>query len=152
MTDGAYGQTSGSDSRDSRPTMERLMVFNVAEEIERLRGESPWTDGDRNSVTLAKEIDFRVLLSVLRDGAALEESNGDARVSVQLVEGRASLQVGGRDVLGAVGAGNLGAGDVADLEAGDLATIDAGQPWTIRASGDCALLLTLAWPREKAAV
>jgi len=32
MSSGAYGETSGSDSRGSRPTMERLMVFALTEE------------------------------------------------------------------------------------------------------------------------
>ena len=33
-----------------------------------------------------------------------------------------------------------------------LMVIDAGRPWAFRATSDCALLLTLAWPREKADV
>ena len=144
MDSGAYGQTSGSDSRGSRPTMERLMVFGLTEELQRLRDESQWTDGDRNSMTLAKEVDFRVLLSVLRDGATIDEQDGDARVSIQLIEGRARLRLGD--------ASAPASGEEAELEAGDLGVVDAGHPWTLRAEGDCAVLLTLAWPREKAGV
>jgi hypothetical protein len=33
-----------------------------------------------------------------------------------------------------------------------VAVIDAGRPWQLRAASDCALLLTLAWPREKTGV
>jgi quercetin dioxygenase-like cupin family protein len=143
MTSGAYGETSGSDSRGSRPTMERLMVFGLADEIARLRSESQWTDTDRNSITLAKEVDFRVLLTVLREGASIEENDGDARVSVQVLEGRATLQLG---------ADSIDGGEGADLEAAHLAAIDAGQPWRLRASTECAMLLTFAWPREKAGI
>lgn len=144
MSSGAYGETSGSDSRGSRPTMERLMVFGLTEELQRLRSESQWTEGDRNSMTLAKEVDFRVLLSVLRDGATLDEQDGDARVSLQVVEGRARLHLG--DSAQAAG------GEEAELEAGDLAVVDAGHPWSLEAEGNCAVLLTLAWPRDKAGV
>jgi quercetin dioxygenase-like cupin family protein len=132
----AYGSTSGTESRGARPLMEGLMVFGLFDEIEALRGEGPYTEGDRNSVTLAKEVDFRVLLSVLRAGATLDEQDGDARTSIQLLDGNASLRVGGED---------------SELGAGDLAVIDA-RPWLLSASSDCALVMTLAWPREKAGV
>ena len=132
---GSYGSTSGSDDREARAVMERLMVFDVAAEIERLRGEEEWAERDRNSRTLAKEIDFRVLLTVMRDGARLSEEDGDARVSMQVVDGTVRLDVGG---------------DEQALRAGALAVVDAGTPWSLTADGDCAVLVTLAWPREKA--
>jgi quercetin dioxygenase-like cupin family protein len=132
-----YGSTSGSDTRESRPLMERLMVFDLHSEIDSLRREAQWTDGDRNSRTLAKEVDFRVLLSVLREGATLDEQDGDARVSLQVIAGAAELLTD---------AGST------ELRAGQLAAVDAGQRWQLRASEDSAVLLTLAWPREKASV
>lgn len=133
----AYGDTSGTGSREARPLMERLMAFSLRDEIEGLRSEEQWLDGDRNSRTLAKDVDFRVLLTVLHDGATLDEQDGDARVSIQLLEGEAQLAVNGQS---------------ADLRAGGLAVVDAGQSWDVRARGDCAVLLTLAWPRDKAGV
>jgi quercetin dioxygenase-like cupin family protein len=134
---GAYGTTSGTESRGSRPLIDTLMVFSLPAEIEALREEAPYRQGDRNSATLAKEIDFRVLLSVLRSGAALDKQDGDARASLQLLEGTAVIIVEGSE---------------AQLDEGDVAVIDAGRPWTFRATTDCALVLTLAWPREKAGV
>lgn len=137
MANGAYGKTSGTDAREGRPMMERLMVFTLSDEIQRLREEEPWTDGDRNSRMLAKDVDFRVLLTVLRPGATLEEEDGDARVSLQLLDGRAVLRLAGAE---------------AELERGEVAVVDAGQRWLLKATQDSALLLTLAWPREKAGV
>jgi quercetin dioxygenase-like cupin family protein len=137
MASGPYGRTSGTDLRESRPVMERLMVFSLEDELGRLRNEQPWREGDRNSRTLAKDVDFRVLLTVLRDGAQLEEEDGDARVSLHLLEGRAQLKLENAE---------------AELERGEVAVVDAGNRWVLRAAGECALLLTLAWPREKADV
>jgi quercetin dioxygenase-like cupin family protein len=137
MTSGAYGTTSGTESRGARPLMEDLMVFSLPAEIDALREEEQYKNGDRNSATLAKEVDFRALLTVLRSGAALDEQDGDARASVQVLEGSATLSVSGEE---------------AELDEGDLGVIDAGRPWLVRAKTDCALLLTLAWPREKAGV
>ena len=137
MDQSAYGSTSGTDEREARPMMERLLVYSLADEINQLREEDAWRSGDRNSRTLAKEVDFRVVLSVLHDGAVLHEQDGDARASLHLVEGRAALHLDA---------------DEAELEAGELAVVDAGHAWQLRANGDCAVLLTLAWPREKAGV
>src|SRR4051794_9865620 len=137
-TAGSYGSTSGTDSRGSRPLIEDLMVFSLPAEIDALREEAPYRDGDRNSATLAKEVDFRVLLTVLRSGASLDEHDGDTRASIQLLEGSAGLTVG--------------SAEEAQLEEADVAVIDAGRPWLLRATSDCALVLTLAWPREKAGV
>jgi len=134
---GAYGPTSGTVERESRRLMEPLMSFVLSDELQRLRAEDHWQNGDRNSRTLAKAIDFRVLLSVLRDGAVLQEGDGDARVSIQLLDGRAVVELDHAET---------------QLGAGEMAVVDAGQPWTLRALADCAVLLTLAWPREKARV
>jgi len=137
MSSGAYGSTSGTQERESRSLMERLMVFSLADEIEALRGELQWADNDKNSRTLAKDVDFRLLLSVLHTGATLEEKDGEARASLQLLEGSADLEV---------------EGELGRLEAGQVAVVDSGRPWTLRATSDCALLLTFAWPLEKAGV
>jgi quercetin dioxygenase-like cupin family protein len=136
-SNGSYGSTSGTESRGSRPLIENLMVFSLPAEIDALREEDQYKNGDRNSATLAKELDFRVLLSVLRPGATLDEQDGDARASLQLLNGTATLTVGEQE---------------SDLDELDVAVIDAGRPWAFRATSDCALLLTLAWPREKAGV
>jgi len=137
MSGGPYGTTSGTQERESRPLMERLMVFSLAEEIEALRREYQWESNDKNSRTLAKDVDFRLLLSVLHTGATLDEKDGEARASIQLLEGSADLDVDG---------------EVGRLEAGQVAVVDSGRPWTLRATSDCALLLTFAWPLEKAGV
>src|SRR3954452_22728537 len=129
---GSYGSTSGTDTRGARPLIENLMVFSLGAEIEALRDEAPYRSGDRNSATLAKEVDFRVLLSVLRSGATLDEQDGDSRASIQLLDGSATISVDGTDT---------------ELSPDDVVVIDAGRPWLFRATSECALLLTLAWPR-----
>jgi quercetin dioxygenase-like cupin family protein len=134
---GSYGSTSGTDTRGSRPLIEDLMVFSLPAEIDALREEDQYKNGERNSATLAKEVDFRVLLTVLRPNATLDEQDGDARASLQLLDGSATLTVDEQE---------------SEMAENDVAVIDSGRPWVLRATSDCALLLTLAWPREKAGV
>jgi len=137
MTSGAYGSTTGTQERESRPLMDQLMVFSLRDEIEALRSEPQWADNEVNSRTLAKDIDFRVVLSVLHAEALIDEHNGDARASLQLLEGTAMVEVDGVPT---------------ELMVGKLAVVDAGRPWALRATSDCAVLLTLAWPIDKAGV
>lgn len=137
MSDGAYGSTTGTEERESRPLMEPLMVFSLADEIVSLKSEWQWGESDKNSRTLAKEVDFRALLSVMHSGSTLDEQDGDARASVQILEGNAELDVDG---------------EIRQLSMGQLAVIDCGHPWTLRAATDCALLVTFAWPIDKAGV
>lgn len=137
MSTSAYDDTSGSPVREGRPLMEQLLVFDLMEEIDRLKAEPTWEDGDRNSRMLAKDVDFRVMLTALRSGASINEQDGDGRVSVQVVEGTVLARL---------------AGTTAELRAGQIATIDAGKPWTLEALDDSVLLLTIAWPRDRAGV
>lgn len=137
MTSSSYGATSGTDTRGSRPLMEDLMVFSLPAEIDALREEDQYKNGDRNSATLAKEVDFRVLLTVLRSGATLDEQDGEARTSVTVLEGSATLSLEREE---------------SDLSEKDVAVIDAGNAWNLRATSDCAVLINLAWPRDKAGV
>jgi hypothetical protein len=134
---GSYGSPGGSDTRSARTMIAPLMQFSLEVEADSLRLEPEYREGDRNSRTLAKETDLRVLLTVLRSGAALDEQDGDARTTVQVIDGMAALEIDG---------------DEAHLEPAEIAVVDRGQPWLLRAESDCALLLTIAWPPEKARV
>ena len=134
---GSYGSPHGSDTRDPRAMIAPLMQFSIDTEIDSLRLEEEYRTGDRNSRTLTKATDLRLLLTVLRASAALDEQDGVARTSVQLIDGTATVSI--------EGAGTL-------LQPGDLAVVDRGQPWLLTAETDCAVLVTVCFPPEKAGV
>jgi quercetin dioxygenase-like cupin family protein len=134
---GSYGSPGGSDTREARTMIDSLMRFSLESEADSLRLEPEYRDGDRNSRTLAKETDLRVMLTVLREGAALDEQDGDARATVQVIDGTATMEIDGAE---------------AHLQPAEIAVVDRGEPWVLRADSDCALLLTIAWPPEKARV
>jgi quercetin dioxygenase-like cupin family protein len=134
---GSYGSPGGSATRAGREMIAPLMQFAFDVEIDSLRAEPEYESGDRNSRTLAKETDLRVLLTVLRAGAALDEQQGDARTTVQVVDGVATIELDGEQT---------------SLSQGQLAVVDRGAPWLVVAQTDCAVLLTIAFPPEKAGV
>jgi quercetin dioxygenase-like cupin family protein len=129
--------TSGSEEREPRELRAALVVVGLAAELERLRGEAAYRDGDRNSVTLAKESDLRVLLAALRPGARIGEDDAHGRLSVLVLEGAALVS---RD------------GEPFELLSGELAVLDAGLPWWVEAREETAVLLTMTWPEERSLV
>ena len=134
---GALETTRGSDAREARSLRDPLMQFDLAAEIDRLTTESEWDDGDRNSIVLAKDSRLRVLLSVIRAGARIGDDDAEAAITVQVLGGRVTLR---RDV------------HAIDLGDGHLGTIESGGNWTVEALEDSAVLLTIAWPPERAGV
>ena len=134
---GALESTRGSDAREARSLRDPLMQFDLAAEIDRLTTESEWDDGDRNSIVLAKDSRLRVLLSVMRAGARIGDDDAEAAITVQVLGGRVTLR---RDV------------HAIDLADGHLGTIESGGSWTVEAVEDSAVLLTIAWPPERAGV
>ena len=56
-----------------------FLEFDLGREIQQLRQEDTWSGG-RNSKTLVKYADFRLVLMALRSGARIEEHQAKGRV------------------------------------------------------------------------
>ncbi len=67
-----------------------ILSFDLNAEIERRRGENAWQRG-RNSKTLAKHLDFRVLPAVLKSNARLHKAPG--KISVRAIAGHTRMHV-----------------------------------------------------------
>jgi quercetin dioxygenase-like cupin family protein len=107
-----------------------ILSFDLKAEIEGLRGEGGWQAG-RDSKTLVKHPDFRVVLTVLKSGARLHEHKAAGRISVQAVAGHIRMHVQDK---------------VFDLPAGHLLALERALPHDVEALEDSAFLLTIAWP------
>lgn len=108
-----------------------LMDFNLSKEIEQLHQEESWLRTGRNSKTLVKQPDFRIVLVALKTGKKLEEHEADARISVQTLSGHVTLQLTDQAV---------------DLPAGQLLALDRGLRHDVVALKESAFLLTISWP------
>jgi quercetin dioxygenase-like cupin family protein len=116
--------------RSPGPLESPILSFDLSGEIERLRGENAW-QGGRNSKTLVKHSDFRVVLTVLKSNARLHEHKAAGRISVQAVAGHIRMHVQDK---------------VFDLPAGHLLALERALPHDVEALEDSAFLLTIAWP------
>jgi quercetin dioxygenase-like cupin family protein len=109
-----------------------MLTFDLNAEIKRLREENVW-QGGRDSKTLVKNQDFRIVLTVMKADALLREHKTTGRISVQVLSGHVQMHVQDK---------------VFDLPAGHLLALDRAVPHDVKALEDSAFLLTIAWPEE----
>ena len=126
------GETSPSPDRDAQQLTGPALHFDVADEVEGLRGEPAWERFDRNAKTLVKDGAFRVVLTALKAGAALEEHRVTARVMVQTVRGHLRVHLSAPDAI------------AVDLPTGHLAVLQPGITHRVEALEESVFLLTVA--------
>lgn len=132
MSDNPKQSARSAAIRAPGPLESPILSFDLNAEIGRLRGEDGWQAG-RDSKTLVKHPDFRVVLTVLKSGARLHEHKAAGRISVQAVAGHIRMHVQDK---------------VFDLPAGHLLALERALPHDVEALEDSAFLLTIAWPED----
>ena len=123
-------EPSHGDARATEPTEGPSLSFDLTEQIRQLRQEHYWQSG-RNSKTIVKYTDFRIVLTAVKAETTIHEHHSAGRISVQTVEGRIRMHAGGKEF---------------DLPAGHLLVLDRAMPHDVVAIEDSAFLLTIAWP------
>lgn len=124
----------GSTARSPEPIGAPFRLIHLAEEIEKLWQEPFW-QGGRNSKTLTKRDDLRVVLTALKAGHSLQEHHAAGSISVQTLKGHICMRV--LDWL-------------FDLPAGQMLTLEEALPHNVEALEDSTFLLTIAWGKTKA--
>jgi quercetin dioxygenase-like cupin family protein len=120
--------------RDVGPLNAPSLQFDLDGEVRRLWRENASRLG-RNAKTLAKQDDFRVVLTVLKAGRRIQEHKAAGRISIQAIQGHIRVRVGRES-----------ASEAIDLPAGRLLVLDRGVRHDLEALTDSAFLLTVAWP------
>ena len=115
------------------PMAEPFMAFDLAGEVDRLKAETTWSNG-QNARTLIKYDDLRVVLMALQAGARLPEHKTEGRISVHVLSGHVQLRASGQTF---------------DLRGGGLLALDQGIPHDLEALDESAVLLTIAWPGKE---
>jgi quercetin dioxygenase-like cupin family protein len=110
-----------------------VAVFDLAGEVEALRGESAWRQGDRNAKTFLREAGLRVVLTALKAGALVKEHRVPGPATVAALSGRLALRLPDQTV---------------ELAAGQLLALPPDLPHDVEALEESAFLVTIAWPAE----
>ena len=132
MSDSPKQSVGSAAIRSPGPLESPVLSFDLNSEIARLRGENAW-QGGRNSKTLVKHPDFRVVLTVLKSNARLHEHRAAGRISVQAIAGHIRMHVQEKTI---------------DMPAGHMLALERALPHDVEALEDSAFLLTIAWSEE----
>lgn len=119
--------------RPDRPEAGPFVHSRLHEEVERLKTEPTWHDGDRNSITLTRRSGLTLVLTVLRAGAVLREHRAPTAATLHVISGRLIVRVGDR---------------LLELGPGEVVTMEPRLTHAAEARSDTALLLTLAEARS----
>lgn len=108
-------------------------LIHLAEEIEKLWQE-PFGQGGRNSKTLVKHPDLRIVLTALKANESIHEHHAAGSISVETLTGHIRMHVPGHTF---------------GLPAGRMLALEQALPHDIEALENSAYLLTIAWKATK---
>jgi quercetin dioxygenase-like cupin family protein len=109
-----------------------VLSFTLETEVEQLRQQPSYLNGDPSGRTLVKEPDLRIVLFALRAGARLREHQASGPISIQVLEGSIRLRLPAESV---------------ELTAGRLMALESGIRHDLEAIDDSAFLLTIGRTR-----
>ena len=117
----------------ARPLHGPLQSFDLQEEVDRLRAERAWREGERNAITLRKGEGMNVVLLVMKEGDRLGEHSAPGPMTLMVNEGRIRFSAADEEV---------------EAEAGTLLACDAGVRHSVEALGDAVCLLNVVTGSE----
>jgi quercetin dioxygenase-like cupin family protein len=113
----------------NRPLSGPMMTFDLAEQAESLRQDEAYRRSGRAGRTLAKNGRFRLVLTVMSEGASIGTHQAESPMTLQVVEGGLRFTANG---------GEHG------LHAGQVLFFGPGDAHDIRATETSALLITIS--------
>jgi quercetin dioxygenase-like cupin family protein len=119
---------SRSPKHGGRAIEAPALRFSFETEVEQLRLQPSYQNGDPSGRTLVKEPDLRIVLMALRAGARLQEHHASGPISIQVIEGPLRVSLPSERV---------------ELTAGQLLALEPGIRHDVEAIEDSAFLLTI---------
>lgn len=86
-------ENKSNDATPQRPEGDRVLSAQLVEMdlnkvIDQIKGETTWTESDRNAVTIFKSDTMRIVLMGLHEHAELKPHKVNGMISVQVLEGK----------------------------------------------------------------
>ena len=110
-----------------------ILVLDFEAIAGELRRDEQWAARGHSARTLAKHSDLRIVLVAMKAGGRIHEHQTEARFSIQTLQGRIRVQVGGEST---------------ELPPGKLLVVDKLLPHAVEAQEDSTFLLSLFWPKH----
>src|SRR3954453_11960193 len=116
-----------------QPLAAPYLEVDITRDLEQLHREPGWQSG-QNATTLVKFDGLRIVLIALKARSRIPEHRTEGQISIHTVVGHVRVRAQERSF---------------ELRSGALLALDQGIPHDVEALEESALLLTIAWPREK---
>lgn len=113
-----------------------VLDLDLTTMAEQLSQEGSWSDG-RNSRTLVKHGNFRMILTVMREGACLHRHQARRTVVTQVLSGHIRARVLSKTI---------------DLTKGRFLSMDPHLIHDVEAVVNSAILIMIAWPHDRGIV
>src|SRR5260370_37847453 len=124
------GRTTGTVQRPGQDHVGLALTFDLPAELAKLRQEENWQRNGRNTRTLVKEENLRLVLIAMQGGTQISEHHTAGRLAIHVISGHLQLAVPSQRV---------------DLPERTLVALDYEVQYEILAHEESALLLTVAW-------
>lgn len=115
-------------SLNGRTLKAPLLSFSIDKEIDKLKKETAWINGDRNAITLQKNSNLRVVLISLHKGAKLHEHKVEGPITLFVLSGKMNFIAGEEKVV---------------AETNELIVLDKATPHDVEALEDTTFILTI---------
>ncbi|HKZ67428.1 MAG TPA: hypothetical protein VJ111_13770 [Chitinophagaceae bacterium] len=123
-----------NDATRNRPQGERpidspLLLINLPELTKQIKSEDAWQKNDRNAITVFKTPGVNTVLVALHANAGMETHTAPGILSLQVLDGTISFST---------------ADEFVQIKKGQLLTLHAEIPYTVLATEESVLLLTIS--------
>ncbi len=129
MEDIKYNDSTRNRPEGERPLDAPAVRMDFHQRLSQLKNEPMWRQRDRTAITLFHSERMRVVLVALHDGAELPEHRVAGPVTIQVLEGRVTINAGAEEMV---------------VAEGEAVALQDAVPHRVRAEGESAVLLTLA--------
>jgi quercetin dioxygenase-like cupin family protein len=112
----------------SRPVDAPLIEMNLPQLRKQIKQEAAWENSDRNSITLCKSDNMRIVLVALHAGAEMKTHTAPGAINVHVIEGLILFTTEKQTV---------------EMDEGKMVALHAGIPHSVTARKESVFLLTL---------
>lgn len=126
---GCGGEKHKPEASTSRHLDGAVQLINIEKQIQEMKQEDAFLKGNRNSRTLVKFPDFRVVLVLMKKDCHIHEHQVDGKALIQCMDGHIQL--------------NLKKNEVLDLKKNLVLSLDGNIAHDVTALEDSAFLLSI---------
>lgn len=111
-----------------------VVAIDLPAYIKQIREEEAWKKYDRNSITVFKSADLRIVLGGLHSGAEMIPHTAEGMMSIQVLEGELNINTDYSDTR---------------LQTGHVLAIHKGTTYSVKAANESIYLLTMSQVGEQ---